>query len=353
MKKFLNSIIIIMILMFVGMISVNAQASISKGINKKNYTFSWQNLTIDINNVYNLECSNARINGGDMDVKNHPSGSVTFTPNSNSTTVRCRIYKDDAGNPELASAEITIGTTKPSTTSSTTSQQTTTTTTIPKSNNANLKTLVVKTNDDSIVKLTPSFSASVTEYSATVPSNVKAINIETTMEDSKASVILSKNSTEELIPGENNKITITVTAEDGTKRAYVLNIKREALTADATLKSLVIKESKKFKLIEDKYTYTVKVDNSVKQLTLDIETTDDTAIYEIEGNEDLKDGSAVKITVTAQDGTKKVYTLNISKVSTTTKSKVTVDAEKNPLIIMGLSIIAFGLIGGIIYYIKK
>lgn len=352
MKKFLNSIIIIMILMFVGMISVNAQASISKGINN-NYTFSWQNLTFDVNNDYKLECSNARINDGDMDVKNHPSGSVTFTPNSNSTTVRCRIYKDDAGNPELASAEITIGTTKPSTTSSTTSQQTTTATTTPKSNNANLKTLVVKTSDNSIIELTPSFSASVTEYNATVPSNVKTINIETTMEDSKASVILSKNATEELIPGENNKITITVTAEDGTKRAYVLNIKREALTADATLRSLIIKESKKFKLIKDKYTYNVKVDNNVKQLTLDIETTDDTAIYEIEGNEDLKDGSAVKITVTAQDGTKKVYTLNISKVSTTTKSKVTVDAEKNPLIIMGLSIIAFGLIGGIIYYIKK
>ena len=346
MKKFLNSLIIIIIFMFIGVIIVNAKASITKG-NGNNYTFSWSDLTFDSNNDYKLTCTNAQINGGDLDVKNHSTGSVSFSANSGATSVTCKIYKDDEGNPELASATITIGTTTASTTAATTTTQ------APKSNNANLKTLVVKTSDDSIVELTPKFDTSVTEYNATVTSNVKTINIETTMEDSHATAVLSKNATEELKAGENNKIIITVTAEDGTKRAYTLNIKREALTADATLRTLIIKEAKNFKLVDDKYTYKVKVNNNVKALTLDIETTDDNAIYEIEGNEDLKDGSVVKITVTAEDGTKKVYTLNISKVSTTTKSKVNVEAEKNPLIIMGLSIIAFGLIGGIIYVIKK
>ena len=72
----------------------------------------------------------------------------------------------------------------------------------------------------------------------------------------------------------------------------------------------------------------------------------------VDGNKDLKDGSKVKITVTAQDGTKKVYTLEISK-ETEKKETNDVVVEKNPLIIMGLSIIAFGLIGGIVYVIKK
>ena len=46
---------------------------------------------------------------------------------------------------------------------------------------------------------------------------------------------------------EDNKITITVTAEDGSKKAYNINIKREALTSDATLKNLEIEEIEKFK----------------------------------------------------------------------------------------------------------
>ena len=44
-----------------------------------------------------------------------------------------------------------------------------------------------------------------------------------------------------------------------------------------------------------------------------------------------------------------------SSTNTTTKSSNTskINAEKNPLIIMGLTMIAFGLVGGIIYTIRK
>lgn len=224
----------------------------------------------------------------------------------------------------------------------------------PKSNNANLKTLNVVSDDDSEVALSPKFDSLVYEYEATVPSTVKTIAINATMEDSKANMVISNNVNDELTPGENNKITVTVTAEDGTKKAYVINVKREALTADATLQSLSIKECKSFELKPDKFTYTVKVKKSVKELTLDYVLSDENSSVEIEGNENLKDGSKVKITVTAEDGTKKVYTLTISKEQETTKKDTSnISVEKNPLIIMGLSIIAFGLIGGIIYVIKK
>ncbi len=375
MKKFLSLISILFITCFMGVLSVSASEEMNlTGDNIKGKLIRvsikgaegraliYDNKSVVCNNT---ECFSAAFYGDSG--RKISSNDITFEFKINASEnkiLNFKIVPTDGGTGTIVEKEYEINPVN-KTSATKPSEETTTkpVTEATKSNNANLKTLVVKTNDDSIVELTPSFSASVTEYNATVPGSVKAINIETTMEDSKATVILSKNATEELIPGENNKIIITVTAEDGTKRAYTLNIKREALTADATLKSLVIKESKNaikesltpsnFKLIEDKYTYTVKVNNSVKQLTLDIETKDDTATYEIEGNENLKDGSAVKITVTAEDGTKKVYTLNISKVSTTVKNKVNVEAEKNPLIIMGLSIIAFGLIGGIIYVIKK
>ena len=91
----------------------------------------------------------------------------------------------------------------------------------------------------------------------------------------------------------------------------------------------------------------------MKKLTINYVLDDENASVDIEGNKNLKDGSVVKVIVTAQDGTKKVYTLNISKETEVKKQTSNIAVEKNPLIIMGLSIIAFGLIGGIIYVIKK
>lgn len=354
MKKFLGLFSILFIMCFINCITVfAADSSITKT------SFSWSGIS-DFS-VCKLKCNNATITGGDIssgNVLKSASGSVTFK-SSNNATVTCSVYiaKDLTGNDkdeEITSKSITIGTTTSKTTEQTTTTAAPATTQAPKSNNANLKTLLINGDDDSSVSLSPAFDPNVYEYSATVAATVKTVQINATMEDAKSNMVISNNVNEELIAGENNKITITVTAEDGTKKAYVLNIKREALTSDATLKELTIEESKNFKLKEDKYTYTVKLPKKVKNLTISYVLSDINSSVEIEGNENLKDGSIVKVIVTAQDGTKKVYTLNISKETITTKvdtSKVT--TEKNPLIIMGLSIIAFGLIGGIIYVIKK
>lgn len=356
MKKFLSLISILFITCFMGILSVSAaDSSITKT------SFSWSGVTNF--SVCKLKCSNVTIVGGDIssgNVLKSANGSVTFT-SPNNTTITCSVYtaKELTGNDadeQVTSKSITVGTTttKRQETTSTTVTPTQTTTQAPKSNNANLKTLSVVSDDDSEVTLSPKFDALVYEYEATVPSTVKTIAINATMEDSKANMVISNNVNDELTPGENNKITVTVTAEDGTKKAYVINVKREALTADATLQSLSIKECKSFELKPDKFTYTVKVKKSVKELTLDYVLSDENSSVEIEGNENLKDGSKVKITVTAEDGTKKVYTLTISKEQETTKKDTSnISVEKNPLIIMGLSIIAFGLIGGIIYVIKK
>lgn len=362
MKKFLSLISILFITCFVGILSVSAVGSKMEKISNKKYKYSWNGIS-DFNSTnysYNLSCKNGtkiNYNGLSGTKINAIEGYVELETTITNGEISCNIYKDDpaSDNPILTSDSIVIGTTTTKhqeTTSTTTPAQTTTQ--APKSNNANLKTLSVVSDDDSEVTLSPKFDALVYEYEATVPSTVKTIAINATMEDSKSNMIISNNVNEELKPGENNKITITVTAEDGTKKAYVINVRREALTADATLQSLSIKECKSFKLKPDKFTYTVKVKKSVKELTLDYVLSDENSSVEIEDNENLKDGSKVKITVTAEDGTKKVYTLTISKEQKTTKKDTSnISVEKNPLIIMGLSIIAFGLIGGIIYVIKK
>lgn len=368
MKRFFNFIFILFILFIFfifGFLNVKA-AEIKK--ENGSYKFSWNNLSLQSNSDYMVECSNAQIIEGDTIVQSvdqsgniikgpQKSGFVIFKPTITNGTVTCKVYKVDAGKPVVDSASIAIGTTTTTTSPTTTNPTTTspsTTTTSNKSNNANLKTLEVRDNDNNIISLSPVFSSSVYEYSATVDSAIKMVNIDATMEDAKSNLVISSNANEELKAGENNKITLTVTAEDGTKKAYVLNIKREALTADATLKSLKIKEDPSFKLETDTYQYNIKVSQNVSKLNFEYVTNDENASVTITGNEDIKDGSKVKLLVMAEDGTKKEYTITVSKEKTTTKSaKKVVSEERNPLIIMVLSIVAFCLIGSIVYVAKK
>lgn len=357
MKKILSGLLIVFTFMFIGTVSVKALNAEIKKVSNNTYTFSWQ----DVSNYsdYILKYSNAKLTSA-LDVETSgklkgSNGTVTFQPTVTTGTITFSIVKDDVGNDVLISKSINIGSTA-STTTSSSSQQTTTapaTTTQAKSNNNNIRSLNITGDDGNDVELSPSFKSDVYEYSATVASTVRMVDIIATLEDEKANMVISNNANEELVAGENNKITITVTAEDGSKKAYVLNIKREALTADATLKELNIKEDKDFKLKEDKFTYTVKIGKNVNKLTITYTLSDENASVEIEDNKNLKDGSVVKVIVTAEDGTKKVYTLNISKETETKSVTPNIEVEKNPLIIMGLSIIAFGLIGGIIYVIKK
>lgn len=342
-KKFLALILVIVITGMFKIIDVKAEASITKD------TFTWSG----INNYSSckLKCTSG-INSGDItsgNVLNKSSGSVKF---NTAKTVTCTIYlsKDLTGND--IDVEV-VSKTYPTPTTTTQAPQTTKTQETPKSNNANIKSLTIKADDDSDVVLSPVFNPGVYDYEATVASTVKTVSITPILEDAKANAVISNNANEELKAGEDNKITITVTAEDGTKKAYNINIKREALTSDATLKSLEIEEVKKFKFDKDKFTYNVKIGKKIKSLTITSELSDENSTIDIEGNSKLKNGSVVKIIVTAQDGTKKVYTLNIQKETNSKKKIANVAAEKNPLIILGLSMIAFALVGGIIYVAKK
>lgn len=350
MKKFLRLVLVIMVALTFKIIDVKAEASITKD------TFTWSG----INNYSSckLKCTSGITDGDDItsaNVLKKANGSVKF---KTSKTVTCTIYlsKDLTGNDtDLDIVSKTYSSTPPKTQAPSTTQapQTTKTQEAPKSNNANIKSLIIKGNDDSDVVLSPVFNPGVYDYEATVASNVKTVSITPILEDAKANAVISNNANEELKAGEDNKITITVTAEDGSKKAYNINIKREALTSDATLKNLEIEEIEKFKFDKDKFTYNVKIGKNIKNLTIKYELSDENSTVDIEGNSKLKNGSVVKVIVTAQDGTKKVYTLNIQKEINSKKKVANVAAEKNPLIILGLSMTAFALVGGIIYVIKK
>lgn len=116
-----------------------------------------------------------------------------------------------------AEAGVTVSITAP-----TPSTPSTTTPTV--SSNANLKSLSV-----SGVTLSPAFSAGQTGYTATVANDVEKVTVSAAAADSGAKV--SGAGSYPLDIG-NNKISITVTAADGTKKYYSLSIKRQ--TAEET-----------------------------------------------------------------------------------------------------------------------
>ena len=140
-----------------------------------------------------------------------------------------------------------------------------------------------------------------------------------------------------LVVGENN-INITVTAEDGSKKDYVLAIKR--LSDNTNIKIKVNGEELNF--VNDKTS--VMVSSDTTKLDYKYELEDKNAKVEITGDKNLKYGdNIVKFIVTAEDGTEKVYELTVDK------------SKKTEEVISG--ILSLGLIGGagygIYYAVKK
>ena len=167
--------------------------------------------------------------------------------------------------------------------------------------------------------ISPEFSSGVTEYKAKVK-DVKEIKISATPTDPSAKVQISENY-KSLKKGDNN-IDIVVTSEDGVKTmTYTVNVnleltptKEELKKADATLKSLVIKEQKiDFDSSEKKYYITVN--NDVTKLTITATPNNEKAKVDIQGNKKINVGkNTITVTVTSEDTTKKeVYQIIVTR----------------------------------------
>lgn len=164
------------------------------------------------------------------------------------------------------------------------------------------------------------------------------ISIETTTNDKKAKYEIKNNSTLEI--GE-NKISIEVTAEDGTTKTYNINVKRDKiLSSDTGIKVIINDEEVSFS--DNKAT--IYVSATEINLKIDYTLNDENAKVEMDKIEELKTGdNELKIKVIAEDGTEKEYEIIIHKY---TKSEETIST------ILGLAIIG-GMGYGIYYVIKK
>ena len=88
-----------------------------------------------------------------------------------------------------------------------------------RSNNNFLSSLNVKN-----YKITPEFKKDIYEYYLEVENNIDKIDIEATLEDSKAKII---GIGEKILNAKNNIFEITVVAEDNTIQKYLLNVKKK------------------------------------------------------------------------------------------------------------------------------
>ena len=177
-------------------------------------------------------------------------------------------------------------------------------TTTTKSSNANLSNLGITPYDFT------GFRYGTTYYEVTVPEDTTTVEVYAKAQDTNATVtgIGSKS----LESGE-NKVEVVVTAEDGTKKTYTINIIRGAEGDEDTsinaenskgLSELKINDltlSPEFKT--NVYEYTVKYIGEDTKLNIEAKPTNEDYVVEVIGNNDLQKGeNIITILVSESNG---------------------------------------------------
>lgn len=215
----------------------------------------------------------------------------------------------------------------------TTVKSTTTTTTKSLSSNNYLSTITV---DGEEIE---NFSKNTSKYFVKVENDVSTISIEAEAEDEKAKVQIDGPDTLKI---GDNEYTISVTSENDTTKFYkvIVTRKEEDESSNTDIDNIKVKG---YNLNFDKNskTFYLSINKNTTKLNIEVTLDDEKSNYEIKGNDNLKDGSIVKIIVTAEDGSTDTYRIIIQKDS---KSNV-------PLIIILISSII--IIGIVVFVLIK
>lgn len=205
------------------------------------------------------------------------------------------------------------------------------TTAAQKSSDNTLSSLVIGSSHD----IDKNFDKNITSYNITVPYEVDKLNLSAVASSSKAKVQITGN--ENFKVGQVNVVTITVTAEDGSQRIYILNVTRSTLTSETDLGSLVVKEGISPSFTPDNLEYFTEVGSDVDHLDITAIPKSKDSIVEIIGNSNLKEGdNTIFIKVTDKNGFSKIYKINVKKAAPASKK------------IFGLTPFEFGMLLGLL-----
>lgn len=176
----------------------------------------------------------------------------------------------------------------------------------PPSGNNNLASLSVNVG-------TINFSPGNTNYSLSVDSKVSSVNVTGTAEDPKSSVsgLGSRN-----LNYGNNAIQVVVTAENGNKKTYTVNINRkDDRSNNNNLASLTVSNGTLNPgFSKSTVNYTMEVPYDVSKLDLSAKAEDSKATVNINNPELVAEETTdVTVTVTAENGSSKTYTISVKR----------------------------------------
>lgn len=189
-----------------------------------------------------------------------------------------------------------------------------------KNNNAYLSKLQVNQEG-----LTPNFNKNKTNYSITVGENVNSLKVTAMPEASTSKVSISGNN--DLKIGD-NKIYVTVTAQDGTKKVYTITVTKTAdpVKSNSYLQNLIVENatlSPEFS--KEVFEYDCgTVGASVESLKILTFGENENVKVEITGNDKLVDGeNTITVKVTSEDSTTtKEYIIKVKKDSNLVEEEI-------------------------------
>lgn len=178
-----------------------------------------------------------------------------------------------------------------------------------------LKTLTV-----SNAKISPAFSSGTLNYTAEVPFEVSKLNISAQANDSKAKVAVNSPN---LTPNGTTKATVTVTAENGSKKTYTISVKRAqdpnyVPSGDNNLSGITVEGfllSPKF--TADNQNYIVWLPYETESVKISGTAADSKASLKTEGGDALLAGqdNTAKVICIAENGEQKEYTVILKRAA--------------------------------------
>lgn len=205
---------------------------------------------------------------------------------------------------------------KPQTNNNTTTKPPTTVTnntTTTKNNNAYLSKLQVNQEG-----LSPNFNRGKISYAITVGANVNSLKVTAIPEASTSKVSVSGNTN---LKNGDNKIYITVTAQDGTKKVYTITVTKTAdvVKSNSYLQNLIVENATMSpEFSKEVFEYDCgTVGASIESLKILAFGENENVKVEITGNDKLVDGdNNINVKVTSEDGTTtKEYVIKVKKDS--------------------------------------
>lgn len=180
-----------------------------------------------------------------------------------------------------------------------------------RSTNNNLASLHVSNG-----KLSPGFSKGNTKYTMEVPFATEKLNITAKAEDAKAKVNISNP---DLVAEEVTQVKISVTAENGQTKTYTIDVKRgkdpnKPLSNNNYLDTLQVSTgmlSPEFNKEKTNYAVYLPFEVAHIDVTVHQEDTKYATIKKEESNDLSIGNNLFKYTVTAEDGSTRVYTLTV------------------------------------------